>query len=48
MRFGDYQLRVAPDDICSTDHKVIGLQYAATSMVFLPVGFALIALQGRT
>jgi cytochrome c oxidase subunit 1 len=30
--------------IFSTDHKVIGLQYAVTSMVFLLVGFALVIL----
>jgi cytochrome c oxidase subunit 1 len=30
--------------IFSTDHKVIGLQYAFTSMFFLLVGFALVVL----
>ena len=30
--------------IFSTDHKVIGLQYAVTSMFFLLVGFALVVL----
>src|SRR5690349_9181594 len=30
--------------IFSTDHKVIGLQYAVTSMVFLLVGFSLVIL----
>jgi cytochrome c oxidase subunit 1 len=28
----------------STDHKVIGLQYALTSLVFLLVGFTLILI----
>ncbi len=30
--------------IFSTDHKVIGLQYAFTSLAFLLVGFLLITL----
>ncbi len=30
--------------IFSTDHKVIGLQYAVTSLVFLLLGFLLILL----
>jgi cytochrome c oxidase subunit 1 len=30
--------------IFSTDHKVIGLQYALTSMFFLLVGFSLVVL----
>jgi heme/copper-type cytochrome/quinol oxidase subunit 1 len=32
--------------IFSLDHKVIGLKYAVTSMVFLLIGFSLMMMAG--
>ena len=44
MPFVDILQQLLRKYIFSTDHKVIGLHYAFTSMFFLLVGFSLVVL----
>ena len=41
---GTPEPRVLRKYVFSTDHKVVGLQYALTSMLFLLVGFTLVLI----